>query len=108
MTTAIILAGGESSRLRPLGDKSLQRFMGQTLLRRHVETIARAGYTNTVIVTGPRNDADIRLELAQLPAAIALRYITQPEPLGMGDAAVRARCRGLHRFGLSHPGARSV
>ncbi|MBA3823143.1 MAG: NTP transferase domain-containing protein [Ktedonobacterales bacterium] len=90
MLTAIILAGGESSRLRPLGDKSLQRFMGQSLLARHLRLLAGAGLREMVIVTGASNDADIRAECALLGLNATIRFVNQPEPLGMGDAAARA------------------
>jgi NDP-sugar pyrophosphorylase family protein len=90
MLTAIILAGGESSRLRPLGDKSLQRFMGQSLLLRHLHLLHQAGVREMVVVTSPRNDAAMRAEGAQMPDTSTVRFVVQPEPLGMGDAAARA------------------
>ncbi len=90
MLTAIILAGGESARLRPLGDKSLQRFMGQSLLARHLRLLAGAGLREMVIVTGGHNDADLRAECAALGLNVTFRFVIQPEPVGMGDAAARA------------------
>jgi NDP-sugar pyrophosphorylase family protein len=90
MLTAIILAGGESSRLRPLGDKSLQRFMGQSLLARHLRLLASAGLREMVIVTGSHNNATIRTECAALGLNATFHFVEQPEPLGMGDAAARA------------------
>lgn len=90
MTTAIILAGGESSRLRPLGDKSLQRFMGQSLLQRHIAVLTEAGITALVIVSSPRNADAVRAECAAVPPGVTVEFVTQPEPLGMGDAAARA------------------
>ncbi len=90
MLTAIILAGGESSRLRPLGDKSLQRFMGQSLLMRHMQIVQEAGVREMVIVTSPRNDAAVRADCAAVAGDPAVRFVVQPEPLGMGDAAARA------------------
>lgn len=90
MTTAIILAGGESSRLRPLGDKSLQRFMGQSLLQRHITLLADAGITDMVLVTNPRNADDLHAECDALPPGVTMQFVMQPAPLGMGDAAARA------------------
>ena len=90
MLTAIILAGGESSRLRPLGDKSLQQFMGQSLLLRHMLALHTAGINEMLIVTNPHNESAIRAECVTLPHAITVRFVAQPEPAGMGDAAARA------------------
>ncbi|HKD76919.1 MAG TPA: NTP transferase domain-containing protein, partial [Ktedonobacterales bacterium] len=90
MTTAIILAGGESSRLRPLGDKSLQRFLGKSLLRRHLETLVDIGITEVVVLTNPRNDDLMRVECAAVPPGVDVQFAQQPEPLGMGDAVARA------------------
>ena len=90
MLIAIILAGGESSRLRPLGDKSLQQFMGQSLLVRHMLALHAAGISEMVIVTSPRNENAVRAECTSLSGEISVRFVTQPEPLGMGDAAAHA------------------
>ncbi len=90
MTTAIILAGGESSRLRPLGDKSLQRFLGKSLLRRHLDTLVEIGITEVVVLTSPRNEELMRAECAAVPSGVHVQFAQQPEPLGMGDAVARA------------------
>ena len=90
MTTAIILAGGESSRLRPLGDKSLQRFLGKSLLRRHLETLIDIGIDTVVVVTNPHNAGLMRFECAAAPPGVEVRFVMQPESIGMGDAVARA------------------
>ena len=49
---AMILAAGRGERLRPLTDatpKPLVEVAGQTLLGRHLERLARAGFTRVVI-----------------------------------------------------------
>lgn len=89
MTTALILAGGESSRLRPLGDKSLQRFNGVSLIHQHVTSLYRAGIRNFVIVTNAANRAAIENECALL-SDISCAYVNQPAPIGMGDAVAIA------------------
>ncbi len=90
MTVAVILAGGESSRLKPLGDKSLQKFMGVSLLQKHMRQLIEAGITACVVVTNPQNTAATQAELLALQPHIAISYTIQDEQLGMGDAVKRA------------------
>lgn len=89
MITAIVLAGGESSRLRPMGDKSLQRFMGQTLLSRHLEILAEAGVEQAILVTNPLHHERLLAE-SQAVGSPAVHAVIQTAPLGMGEAVVRA------------------
>ncbi len=90
MTVAVILAGGESSRLKPLGDKSLQKFIGVSLLQKHLLQLIEAGVTACVVVTNPQNSAALQADLLALQPRIAISYTIQDEPLGMGDAVQRA------------------
>lgn len=85
----IILAGGVSSRLWPLTDKSLLKFAGVPLLQRHLETFARLGFTEAVVVANPENHEAIRAA-ASVWQGQRLEVAVQPEPLGMGDALLKA------------------
>ena len=52
MKFAMILAAGEGRRMRPLTDrtpKPLIEVAGKTLLERHIESLAKAGFTDLVI-----------------------------------------------------------
>lgn len=84
----VILAGGASSRLWPLEEKSLIKFMGRPLLSLQLENYARLGLTNAVIVANPENEAQIRSLVASLPG-IQAEVVVQREPRGMGDALLQ-------------------
>ncbi|MGQ9849428.1 MAG: sugar phosphate nucleotidyltransferase [Aggregatilineaceae bacterium] len=84
----VILAGGASSRLWPLEEKSLIKFMGRPLLSLQLENYARLGLTNAVIVANPENEAQIRGLVAALPG-IQAEVVVQREPRGMGDALLQ-------------------
>ena len=60
----IILAGGVSSRLWPLSDKSLLKLAVEpesgrllTLLERHLTTFSALGFAEVIIVANPENEA---------------------------------------------------
>lgn len=91
MTTpfVIVLAGGANSRFWPLREKSLLPMLGRTLLRRHVDALARAGVTEGVVVGTPANAELLQAELAPV-ATPELRVVVQAEPRGMGDAIITA------------------
>lgn len=88
----LILAGGASSRMWPLREKSLIRFgsssPAEPLLISQLRRYQALGFTDVVIVGNPDNHADI----AALTEGLALRVqvAVQPEPNGMGDAILRA------------------
>ncbi len=84
----VILAGGASSRLWPLEEKSLIKFMGRPLLSLQLENYARLGLTRAVIVANPENEAQIRHLVASLPGVQA-EVVVQREPRGMGDALLQ-------------------
>ncbi|MBN1283837.1 MAG: NTP transferase domain-containing protein [Anaerolineae bacterium] len=91
----IVLAGGASSRLWPLSDKSLLQIAadpetGQlhTLIGRHLAAFARLGYTEAVVIANPENAALLRKALSG--ASLGVEVVVQPQPIGMGDAILRA------------------
>jgi NDP-sugar pyrophosphorylase family protein len=84
----VVLAGGASSRLWPLEEKSLIKFMGRSLLSLQLERYAQLGLTQVVVVANPDNELMIRTLVHALPG-IQAEVVVQPEPKGMGDALLQ-------------------
>ncbi len=91
---ALILAGGEGSRLRPLthtNAKQLIPVAGEPILFHALEAIRDAGITEVGIVIGQTGD-EIRAAVGDGSAwGLAVTYITQKEPLGLAHAVLVAR-----------------
>lgn len=85
----IVLAGGASSRMWPLREKSLIRFGTEPLLVAQLRRYQALGFTDAVIVANPENYSDITPLAARL-APMRVTVVIQPEPKGMGDAILRA------------------
>lgn len=87
---AIILAAGESSRFWPLSGnkhKSLTRIMGKTLIEWTVESLARVGIKDIIVVQS--KSAQIEKYLGDGSAfETNISYVMQNEPKGMGDAII--------------------
>jgi UDP-N-acetylglucosamine diphosphorylase / glucose-1-phosphate thymidylyltransferase / UDP-N-acetylgalactosamine diphosphorylase / glucosamine-1-phosphate N-acetyltransferase / galactosamine-1-phosphate N-acetyltransferase len=83
----IILAGGASSRMWPLREKSLIRFGAEPLLVTQLQTYRKLGFERIVIVGNPENETMIRERLAALPMQTTV--VVQREPKGMGDALLQ-------------------
>ena len=84
--TLVILAGASSSRLWPLREKSLLKFLGKPLLELQLEDYVELGFRNIVVVCNPDNHDPIQDILAKLDQKIESRTFVQPQPKGMGDA----------------------
>ena len=91
---ALILAGGEGSRLRPLthtNAKQLIPIAGEPILFHALGAIRDAGITEVGIVIGQTGD-EIRAAVGDGSAwGLAVTYITQPQPLGLAHAVLVAR-----------------
>jgi bifunctional UDP-N-acetylglucosamine pyrophosphorylase/glucosamine-1-phosphate N-acetyltransferase len=85
----IILAGGASSRMWPLREKSLLRFGTEPLLLSQIRRYQALGFREAVIVANPENVEDIKA-LAVSITAMNIRVVVQPQPRGMGDALLSA------------------
>lgn len=85
----IILAGGASSRMWPLREKSLLRFGTEPLLISQLRRYQALGFTEAIIVANPDNAADINALTSQV-RTMNVRVVIQPQPLGMGDALLAA------------------
>jgi NDP-sugar pyrophosphorylase family protein len=85
----IILAGGASSRLWPLREKSLMRFGTEPLLVSQLQAFRKLGFDRAVIVGNPDNLAEIAAYTTTIAKQMRLEVIVQEEPLGMGDALLQ-------------------
>lgn len=85
----IILAGGASSRMWPLREKSLLRFGTEPLLLGQLRRYQQLGFTDAVVVGNPENHVDISQLVSQVNG-MRVQVVVQPEPKGMGDALLRA------------------
>ncbi len=87
--TLIILAGGASSRMWPLREKSLLRFGAEPLLLTQLHQYRALGFERVVIVSNPENNEQIAALVEPIPN-MHVTVAVQPEPKGMGDALLRA------------------
>ncbi len=85
----IILAGGASSRMWPLREKSLIRFGEQPLLISQLQRYRALGLTDVIIVGNPENQADITAQVQAIDG-LSVQVVIQPEAKGMGDALLKA------------------
>lgn len=85
----IILAGGASSRMWPLREKSLLKFGNAPLLQMQLENYATLGFEEAIIVGNPNNIEDMRGIINLMNSDMKLDVAIQPEPKGMGDALLQ-------------------
>lgn len=84
----IILAGGASSRMWPLKEKSLIKFGQDPLLLTQLRRYESLGFTDAVIVGNPHNVEDME-SIAQ-ESNLNIQVAVQENPIGMGDAILQA------------------
>lgn len=90
---AVILAAGHSSRLYPFAKdehKSMIRIMGKPLLEYTIDGLRRNEIKELVIVVG-KNSSVERYFSNGKKYGVNIKYVTQPEPLGMGNALSLAK-----------------
>ena len=96
---AVILVGGEGTRLRPLTfttPKSMLPVAGQPIIERVVRWLATYGVDEAVLSLGYRPDAFLVAFPEGQCANVQLSYAVEPEPLGTaGGIAFAARQAGL-------------
>jgi UDP-N-acetylglucosamine diphosphorylase / glucose-1-phosphate thymidylyltransferase / UDP-N-acetylgalactosamine diphosphorylase / glucosamine-1-phosphate N-acetyltransferase / galactosamine-1-phosphate N-acetyltransferase len=86
----IILAGGASSRMWPLREKSLLRFGTEPLLINQLQRYRVLGFEQAVIVANPDNYQDIQTLVNATVRDLEVKIVVQPEAKGMGDALLQA------------------
>jgi NDP-sugar pyrophosphorylase family protein len=84
----IILAGGASSRMWPLKEKSLIKFGQEPLLLTQLRRYESLGFQEAVIVGNPENLADIQGITKE--SKLKVQVTVQEKPVGMGDAILQA------------------
>ncbi|MFN8378464.1 MAG: sugar phosphate nucleotidyltransferase [Anaerolineae bacterium] len=87
--TLIILAGGASSRMWPIREKSLLRFGPAPLLTTQLKRYAAIGFRDAVIVANPDSVAEVTA-LAEAMTEMNVQVVVQSEAKGMGDAILAA------------------
>lgn len=106
MTTglrAVVLVGGEGTRLRPLTltrPKPMLPVVGVPIIERKVEHLVRHGVTEVVLSLGYRPDAFLEAYPDGRIAGAAMRYAVESEPLDTAGAVrFAARAAGFHGDG---------
>ncbi|MFW5691902.1 MAG: sugar phosphate nucleotidyltransferase [Chloroflexota bacterium] len=85
----IVLAGGASSRMWPLREKSLLRFGTEPLMINQLQRYRALGFNRAVIVANPQNVDDITSQTQTLRDSMQLDIVIQKNPKGMGDALLQ-------------------
>lgn len=88
MPVLIVLAGGASSRMWPLREKSLLRFGTEPLLVSQLRRFQALGFSEAVVVGNTDNLADITALVGRL-SGMKVDVVVQAEPRGMGDALLQ-------------------
>ncbi|MEL6151491.1 MAG: sugar phosphate nucleotidyltransferase [Chloroflexota bacterium] len=88
----VILAGGASSRMWPLSEKSLIRFRDRTLLETQLSEYIALGFQSIIVIVNPDNH-DVIAGIANTFAEVDITLVTQQSPQGMGDAVLQSADR---------------
>jgi glucose-1-phosphate thymidylyltransferase len=91
---ALVLSGGEGSRLRPLTSTSAKQLIpvaGTPILFHALEAIRDAGITEVGVVVGPPNGAEVRAAVGDGSRwQMRITYVEQAAPLGIAHAVSTA------------------
>jgi mannose-1-phosphate guanylyltransferase len=96
---ALILVGGEGTRLRPLTEtvpKAVMPLAGRPFLSYMIDWLARHGVDEIVLACGYR--ADVVREVLGEGGSPKIRYVSEPEPRGTGGAIKFAAAELDERF----------
>src|SRR3954453_16745536 len=94
---ALVLAGGEGTRLRPLTltrPKVVMPLAGRPFLSFMLDWLRRHGVEEVILSCGFRSD-DVRRVLGDIYEGMRLRYVVEPEPLGTAGPVRMALDEGL-------------
>ncbi|HEX8647568.1 MAG TPA: NDP-sugar synthase [Thermoleophilaceae bacterium] len=94
---ALVLAGGEGTRLRPLTltvPKPAMPLAGRPFLTFMLDWLAAHGVTESILSCGYRSD-DVRRVLGDIYDGMRLRYVVEDEPLGTAGPVRLAADAGI-------------
>src|ERR1700704_923854 len=94
---AVVLAGGEGTRLRPLTlttPKPVMPLAGRPFLSFMLDWLARHGVEEAILSCGFRSD-DVHRVLGDIYNGMRLRYVVESEPLGTAGPVRLAYDEGL-------------
>lgn len=85
----VILAAGQSKRMKPIEDKNFLKFLGKPLIQHQIESLIAAGFDDFIIVGGKHNLANFR-ELKR-KMKLSIHLVEQKNlSLGMVGAVIDA------------------
>src|SRR5690606_22989533 len=84
---ALILAGGQSRRMKSPLSKILHRVAGRPLIHYPVAAARAAGAATVVVIAAPRDRQTVESYLVGAFGREAIRVVVQDPPRGTGDAA---------------------
>jgi len=87
--TLIILAGGASSRMWPIREKSLLKFGSEALLISQLRRYEQLGFEKAIVVANPDSHVEIAASMPMFER-LRVRVTMQLTPRGMGDAILCA------------------
>ena len=85
--TALILAGGQSRRMKSPLSKILHRVAGRPLIHYPVAAARAAGAATVVVIASPKDRETVESYLVGVFGREAIRVVVQDPPRGTGDAA---------------------
>ncbi len=104
---AVILAAGECSRFFPFTrnqHKSDFIIAGKPIISRTIEALDRAGITQIEVIESPEDDKSLKKTFTQYtPSHISVRFYSQDQPLGTGNAIIQALPSLQDRFLVINP-----
>ena len=89
----VILAAGEGKRMHPLGaryPKPILPVCNKPIIQYQIEYMRRLGVRRIVVVVGRLGQEIIRVVGDGGELGVAIRYVEQPEPLGIAHALAQA------------------
>jgi glucose-1-phosphate thymidylyltransferase len=91
---ALVLSGGEGSRLRPITHTSAKQLIpvaGRPILFHALDAIRDAGIYEVGVVVGPPNEEEVRAAVGGGERwGMAITFVHQAEPLGLANAVTAA------------------